>query len=135
MKKLHFLLITALILLSSCHKDDDPIAPIDQLPPATQTGAGTFGCLVNGEPFIDNSGSFNCFYQFVDGGYYFGIGGDAKVNSLVTIGIGTYDKALVEGQAYLLIEQYLGKAWGGGDLQKMVFQGISLLPQQIIREL
>lgn len=42
------LLITLLsfILFSagSCEKDNDP-----QLPPITQTGKGTFGCLVNGE--------------------------------------------------------------------------------------
>ena len=67
-----FLIIT--FLFAGCDKDDDkPSNPIDQLPPATQTGAGTFGCLVNGEPYVDNSGFFNCFYQLVDGEYYFGI--------------------------------------------------------------
>lgn len=116
MKKLHFLLITALILLSSCHKDDDPIAPIDQLPPATQTGAGTFGCLVNGEPFIDNSGSFNCFYQFVDVGYYFGIRGKNDSFDLFSIHLGTYNKEILEGETYILIESVEGNAWGGGQL-------------------
>lgn len=114
MKKLHFLLITALILLSSCHKDDDPIAPIDQLPPATQTGAGTFGCLVNGKPFIDDSGSLNCFYQFVNGGYYFGINGDDEIGNLVSISIGTYNKELEENQIYPLTEAQDENAWGGG---------------------
>lgn len=47
-----FLLYTALLLLVQCSKckDNDP-SPEAQLPPATQTGANTFGCLVNGEPF------------------------------------------------------------------------------------
>ena len=73
MKKLILLLLTT-FTLSCCNKDDDkPQNPVDQLPPATQTGAGTFGCLVNGVPFVDNSGFFNCFYQLVDGEYYFNI--------------------------------------------------------------
>jgi hypothetical protein len=59
--------------LSCCDKDDNNCQGIDCLPPATQTGAGTFGCLVNGVPYVDNSGFFNCFYQFVDGEYYFNI--------------------------------------------------------------
>ena len=33
------------VLANSCKKD----APEEQLPPATQTGANTFGCLVNGQ--------------------------------------------------------------------------------------
>jgi hypothetical protein len=44
------LLLAALLGLSQCSKKDDP-DPIDQLPPATQTGANTFGCLVNGQPW------------------------------------------------------------------------------------
>src|SRR5690554_904281 len=54
MKKRHtlLLLLPLLMLLLSCDKDDDkPADPVDQLPPATQTGANTAGCLVNGEPF------------------------------------------------------------------------------------
>lgn len=45
-----FLLLLPLIaalLLGSCKKDK--VAPKDQLPPATTSGANTFGCLVNGE--------------------------------------------------------------------------------------
>ena len=43
-------LYLSLLLLTQCSKcrRDDP-APVDQLPPATQTGAGTFGCLLNGQ--------------------------------------------------------------------------------------
>lgn len=44
------LLLAALLGLSQCHKKDDP-KPEDQLPPATQTGANTFGCLLNGQPW------------------------------------------------------------------------------------
>jgi hypothetical protein len=48
-----------LVLLTQCHKRDPD--PIDQLPPATQTGAGTFGCLVNSQPWtpLGNNGYSN----------------------------------------------------------------------------
>lgn len=52
MKNLILILLTA-FTLSCCNKDDDnPIAEIDKLPPATQTGANTAGCLVNGIAFL-----------------------------------------------------------------------------------
>ena len=44
--------LAALLGLSQCQKKDaGPAKPEDQLPPATQTGAGTFGCLLNGQPW------------------------------------------------------------------------------------
>ena len=43
------LLLAALLGLSQCKKNDPD--PVSQLPPATQTGANTFGCLVNGQPW------------------------------------------------------------------------------------
>jgi len=38
----------------ACNDDDmtTPINPINQLPPATMTGENTFGCLMNGEPWV-----------------------------------------------------------------------------------
>ena len=44
------LLLAALLGLSQCKKKDPD--PLSQLPPATQTGANTFGCLVNGQPWL-----------------------------------------------------------------------------------
>jgi hypothetical protein len=92
MKK--FILLLALTLtLSCCNKDDNPPAdPLSQLPPATQTGAGTFGCLVNGVPYVDNSGDFNCFYQLVGGEYYFGLGSTKTFGSIEQIAILSYMK-------------------------------------------
>src|SRR5690554_1979895 len=51
--------------LTACNKDDDqPQDPIDQLPPVTQTGANTFGCLINGEPFVvTNTSLLTAIYQ------------------------------------------------------------------------
>ena len=53
------LLFTIPLLALKCNKDPEPpIEPIDQLPPATQTGENTFGCLVDGEVWLPR-GSFN----------------------------------------------------------------------------
>ena len=54
------LLLAALLGLSQCKKKSDP-APVGQLPPATQTGANTFGCLLNGQPWTPsgNNGTPN----------------------------------------------------------------------------
>jgi hypothetical protein len=93
MKKLALLIFS--ILLLGCDKDDKPTNPIDQLPPATQIGAGTFGCLVNGVPYVDNSGFFNCFYQLVDGEYYFGIGSNNEQAGLTQIIIGSNKSPIV----------------------------------------
>ena len=38
---------------SSCKKDIDPLS---QLPPTTQKGANTFGCLIDGQAWIPNGG-------------------------------------------------------------------------------
>lgn len=117
MKKNYALLLLLPILLGllSCNKDDDrPTDPVDLLPPITQTGAGTFGALVDGKPFIGNNPYFNCYYQFVDGGYYFGIGGDDDVGSLMSIIIGTRHKTISENEILRLKERVKGNAWGGG---------------------
>lgn len=53
------LLMAALLGLSQCkHADPDPVS---QLPPATQTGANTLGCLLNGQPWTPqgNDGTAN----------------------------------------------------------------------------
>lgn len=74
MKHLLLLFIMA-VTLSCCNKNDDQSAnPIDQLPPATQTGENTFGFLLNGEPqSITNSSQMSAIYQ---GGFVqFGAGG------------------------------------------------------------
>ncbi len=87
--------LLALFLLTACSSDDnDDCQGVDCLPEATQTGAGTFGCLVNGEPFVDNSGNFNCFYQLVDGEYFFGITGEINRNDYVQIDIGSINSEI-----------------------------------------
>ena len=61
----HILFILLLALLNSCCSDDDNSqTPIDQLPPETQTGANTFGFLVNGEAInVTNTSQQTAIYQ------------------------------------------------------------------------
>jgi hypothetical protein len=58
-------LLLPLCALLSCHKHDP--APVDQLPPATQTGQYTFGCLLNGQPWtpqgFDGTSNYSIDYD------------------------------------------------------------------------
>lgn len=84
MKPFAFLLLPLALALAQCHHNDP--APADQLPPATQTGAGTFGCLVNGRVYTPqgnvgktnfavlyepgpNGDNLNIITYRIDGGY------------------------------------------------------------------
>lgn len=97
--------------LSSCSKDDIP----KNLPPATQTGAGTFACKVNGKNFIDTSGGyFNCSYQLIDGEYYFSISGYDDKFQPSNIFLGTIKKEIAENNEYTLLEPNNGYAGAGG---------------------
>jgi hypothetical protein len=63
-----FTLILLLFLATACKKKD--VAPIDQLPPATQEGKGTLGFLVNGQAWTPkgNNGTPNLGFYY-DPGY------------------------------------------------------------------
>ena len=83
---LSFLLIT-LFTFSNCKKNK-PTNPVDELPPETQTGANTFGCLVNGQVFKPggaqlSGGSLQCNYQFVNNGFYFILIGRYRNNKAI----------------------------------------------------
>lgn len=93
-----FLVFILLTTLSSCSKDDNNQA----LPPATQTGAGTFACYVNGQAFIDTSGNFNCFYQLIDGNYFFHITAHDIVEGIDEITIYSEKVKIEEGKTYQL---------------------------------
>jgi hypothetical protein len=82
------ILILFFITFYGCKKQK-PSNPIDQLPPATDTGANTFGCLVNGKavvihkPFGDLSPDFGCEYQLIYNtvsGYSFNVYGTDVVD-------------------------------------------------------
>jgi hypothetical protein len=57
MKKIFLLLLTITLMGAKCKKDN---IEINKLPPITQTGANTFGAVVNGKVFLPkvNFGSY-----------------------------------------------------------------------------
>lgn len=102
MKNLLFLLLTV-FALNSCSNNDDnkpstPKTELEKLPPATQTGANTSGCLVNGKAFLPKGfipGTNPISYQ--DGlnfGLFIGEKNNGVINSL---GVTSLNKALEEG--------------------------------------
>ena len=93
--------------MCGCSKDDDqPTNPVDQLPPETQSGANTFGALLDGEPFIPSGGvnPLDCVYQFVNGNYFFALQGNKRNenNSLILLGLGTNSLEINENITYEL---------------------------------
>lgn len=121
MKNLILILLTT-CTLSCCSKDDKPTNPIEQLPPATQTGANTAGCLVDGIAFLPKgyipSGNLVCNY--IDG-KDFSLGITQKNNTqTILIGIITYNQRLVVGETYLLKEYGADSKFG----EYTIFQDI-----------
>ena len=99
------LFATSLILLGAgCRKNKNKTS--DQLPPETQTGANTFGCLIDGVVFKPKGDPFGwpvikAQYQFVNGKQGFGISGSRSdgneskvvgiVGDSVRISTGTFE--------------------------------------------
>ena len=50
--KQYLIIVLALSFITCCKKTDSLEAELAKLPPITQTGANTFGCLVNGKAYI-----------------------------------------------------------------------------------
>ena len=67
-------LYLCLLLLTQCGRDPEPANPQDALPPATQSGAHTFGCLLNGRPWTPRGGTglTGNYSVVVDPAYYGG---------------------------------------------------------------
>ena len=118
MKKLLTTIFTAVLLLG-CNKDDTPkpiILPIQQLPPPTQVGANTFGCLLDGQPFLPGVGTnpLDCEYQLVNGDYYFTLQANKKdiFDNFIALGIGTQKLQIFQNQTYSIVEKLDGKTFG-----------------------
>ncbi|MGQ0738422.1 MAG: hypothetical protein ACT4OJ_05120 [Bacteroidota bacterium] len=97
----------------------------DELPPETQTGANTFGCLVNGQIFLPggaqlSGGSLNSIYQHIiptsPSGYTFGVSAKNQRESCLpkTVAFG-FDSVQMSAGIYPLVLRKNGK--GGGAYQ------------------
>jgi len=116
------LLVLFVVAFTACKKHKSNPADSTGLPPATQTGAKTFGCLVNGEVFVPKRkvGSINpvlqCYYQYLDDdydkSYFWGLSANhqGKDCELTSISLGTDSLAIVEGKTYQLIRNGRGNA-------------------------
>lgn len=83
---------TFIILTASHCKKNKPENPVDQLPSETQTGANTYGCLVDGKIFLPKGDPLagpikKAAYQFVNGKYSLLISGKSSSSGTV-LGIG-----------------------------------------------
>lgn len=67
--------ILSFISLAACSKDDNNENQQDQLPPITQTGANTAGCIINGKVLIPKNGS-----QAIGGAPLYGMNVNAGIN-------------------------------------------------------
>jgi hypothetical protein len=99
-----------IILGTSCKKHSvPPVNQLSLLPPTTQNGAGTIGCLVNGTAFVPENASIiqgpnlQCNYIYTAGGYYFTILVSNKNNDVIKqLDIETDSVRLIQGQTILL---------------------------------
>lgn len=111
LKPYTFYLLLSLLLTTSmkCKKDE---TGIEALPPATQEGKNTFGCLVNGEAFTPKGSNLggpvlSSYYQYLNTstaqGYFFNVSADKKENNFSkSISIGANDVIITQGMKYQL---------------------------------
>jgi hypothetical protein len=106
-----------LFLLAACKKDNY------SLPPETQTGAGTFGCKIDGKVWVPNGSdgysgqNTKCFYQFIypsPVGYVFSIGAAKYDNDpLESVQVSTDSIKLFQGITVPLGSGKLGESGKG----------------------
>ena len=84
---LWLLLLALCSIFAACKKDHPSKTELEKLPPATQTGANTFGCLLNGKAWVAQTDckylcdpAFKVKYDAAYGGYL-GLGADWKNSS------------------------------------------------------
>ena len=106
------------LIAGKCRKEK---TLLEQLPPETQTGTNTFGCLVNGQVFkpggaLLTGGSLTSNYQYlntgINGGYYFRLSGvKGSGNNQTSVGLFTDSLKIQEGLKYLLDSSEKGKVY------------------------
>ncbi|MFC6267755.1 DUF6252 family protein [Frigoriflavimonas asaccharolytica] len=112
MKNLITLIFCAFLTLNcSRNSGTDDTGQQDQLPAATQIGANTAGCLVNGKVLLPRGQKIQSGpvlasqYQFLNGGFHFGLNiQDNSNNILKSVGIGSDNLNFEVGKTYVLEE-------------------------------
>ncbi|WP_435138441.1 DUF6252 family protein [Formosa sp. A9] len=112
MKHYILYLLLSLSFTACCNDDDQPETPIDQLPPATQTGANTAGCLVDGEA-IYSKGRNLTFQLFYNDGEDFGLLVSNEKNNIDrVIHVASYNESMEVGQVYQLVGYGIDSKFG-----------------------
>jgi hypothetical protein len=125
MKRKFFSLIFFCFALVNFTCKKHSVNPVDTLPPATQTGANTFGCLINGKAFTPGGSSFSgpnltATYEYLisgtPNGYSFNVGAGDLRNTCNVTGIGFgFDSLSINTGTYPLHLRKNGQ--GGGDIR------------------
>jgi hypothetical protein len=108
----YLLLLFLALTVNSCDKNDDdsPRDSISRLPPATQTGANTFGALLDGEPFIPAGGSspLDSQYQLINGERFFSLQGNKRIEdfNFIALSLSTNAQELEQGRTYVLESEF-----------------------------
>src|SRR5665213_2324933 len=138
MKKTRIILSAVLLIFcfcsTQCKKNKPTGNPVDQLPPASQTGANTFGCLINGQVFLPKGPSLGpilqCAYQYLDNnysphGYFFQLSASDHSNSTDITSVGIYTDSLnIRENVFQLGDNKPGNAYGFYD--RINLQGIDM---------
>jgi hypothetical protein len=109
MKQIILALLYTALIAGSCKKNKDK-SPVEQLPPETQTGANTFGCLIDGQVFIPKGDPFGgpikkAAYQYVNGRNKFLVSGSRSTSNEVS-SVGVFgDSVQLEVTTYDLTEK------------------------------
>jgi hypothetical protein len=113
-------IITFIILLCGSCKKNRPSDPVSQLPPETQKGANTFGCLVDGQVFTPKGNPLSgpvikAQYQFVNGIQTFSVSASQKQGdgSIRIVAVQGDSISLNTGTVELTMFQINGNYWGG----------------------
>ena len=111
-----FLGFSLLFLSVACNKDDDTNIKLEAvvLPEATQTGAVMLACKVNGVPYICKGyNQVVSYYQWVNGGYGFIVGGKKETDFVWNINLGNLGNAPISEGTYTLNGNNPGYFFGG----------------------
>jgi hypothetical protein len=126
---LYMLLFVLISTFANCKKTETPLTELGKLPPITQTGANTFGCLVDGvawlpngrksdgwlgEPNIEVYINLNLNYRTfgIHAGKYNGINSMISFGTSKILQIGEYkfDFANIDNEVFF---DYNKNTWGG----------------------
>lgn len=127
MKAYIYLLSFSLLFTATACRDNSPkpqpVAPASQLPSYSETGANTFGCLIDGEVFLPGKPAFSsyttlqCEYQYVNGKYIFGLNAadnKSDLKNLVATGGNSSFDFIRQDSIYTLKGSQFDSLRGGG---------------------